>query len=379
MRTRTFRYVLLPLFLAAAAVGCELTKSENPLSPSVAGPIAGVEVSAPKVLEPAAGANISGDRQPITLLIENASSNGQRPLSYIFEVSTDSGFSNLVFTRRGVPSGEGGRTSLTLPDRLPTGRLYYWRAKADDGANAGPYSNGVPFNIFTPVAFEKPALIAPVNGVTVSDNVPDFRIANAPRVGNAVGVSYIIEVATSSSFAGLVAAWQVNEQPNQTMLTAPSGLPQGVQLFWRARAIEPTALGPWSDTQTFRTPVPVVAPAPLPTPGPGGSCSSNTPLGILLCERSRYPAHMSESQLVTFLRSSAVALNRAGIAGGPFGLLQKTGGANCGGYSCDILCAGQGTSQRQYDVLLDAEGDQTVTWGAPKTYPNIRIDNCIVP
>ena len=44
------RVVLLSLALAASA--CETSKSANPLSPSVAGPIPGVEISAPKPLEP---------------------------------------------------------------------------------------------------------------------------------------------------------------------------------------------------------------------------------------------------------------------------------------------------------------------------------------
>ncbi len=376
MRTRQLLYFSLSVLLGTATLGCEVTKSENPLSPSVAGPIAGVEITAPKLLEPATGALISGDRQPITLLIENASSNGPRPLGYLFEVATDAGFNNRVFERNGVPAGTGGRTSLTLPDRLGTGRGYYWRAKADDGANAGPYSAPVSFNIFTPVAFEKPVLVAPVNGVRVSDNVPDFRIANAPRAGSPSGVSYIIEVASNSAFANLIAAWQVSEQPNQTVLTSPSGLPSGAQLFWRARAVEPTTTGPWSDTQNFSTPVPVVS-TPTPAPGSNGACSSNTPLGILQCRRSQFPTPMSSSQIVSFLKLSASDMNRAGVANGPYGILRKSNGHSCGGYSCDIICSGNTPStQRQHDVLLDVEVTQTVLWGDPKTGSGIRFDVC---
>ena len=142
---------MFPLLMSIAA--CELTKTENPLSPSVAGPIAGVEISAPKLLEPGAGAQIPGDKQPITLLIENSASTGQRPLNYSFEVATDSNFNNIVFVREGVSPGENGRTALTLPNSLGTGRGYFWRAKAQDGANTGPYSSMVAFNVFTPVSF----------------------------------------------------------------------------------------------------------------------------------------------------------------------------------------------------------------------------------
>ena len=45
-------FALLPLLAAA----CETSKSANPLSPSVAGPIPGVEITAPKPLSPQANA-----------------------------------------------------------------------------------------------------------------------------------------------------------------------------------------------------------------------------------------------------------------------------------------------------------------------------------
>src|SRR5882672_6308264 len=82
-----------------ALTACQTSKSSNPLSPSVAGPIPGVEISAPKILEPVVGAKIAADEQPLSLLIENSSSNGVRPLSYAFEVATDVGFTNKVFVR----------------------------------------------------------------------------------------------------------------------------------------------------------------------------------------------------------------------------------------------------------------------------------------
>jgi hypothetical protein len=85
---------------------------------------------------------------------------------------------------------------------------------------------------------------------------------------------------------------------------------------------------------------------------------------------------MNEEQLVEFLKHSAESLNRNGIANGPYGVLHKGTGWNCRGYSCDIICAGQGEEQRQYDVLLDADGSQAVTWGEARTYPNIRVDHC---
>ncbi len=140
--------------LVASCVGAE--KSSNPLSPSVAGPIPGVNITPPSPVEPRDGVKIAVDQQPVTLLLANAATNGERPLSYVFEVATDTGFTNKVFTREGVKPGEG-RTALRLPDPLASGRTYYWRAQAVDGANSSPVSALAFFTIFTPIVIEQAA------------------------------------------------------------------------------------------------------------------------------------------------------------------------------------------------------------------------------
>jgi len=71
-------------------VGCEAKKSETPLSPSVAGPIPGVEISTPRLIEPSMGAKLKDAQQPIRLMIENSNTSGVRPLAYTFEVATAS-------------------------------------------------------------------------------------------------------------------------------------------------------------------------------------------------------------------------------------------------------------------------------------------------
>src|SRR5579864_4109006 len=96
---------------AATTAACAADKSSNPLSPSVAGPIAGVGISAPQTLQPAAGSRISTDQQPITLTVGNATTTGVRPLTYVFEIAVDASFANLVFSRDGIPPGATGQTS----------------------------------------------------------------------------------------------------------------------------------------------------------------------------------------------------------------------------------------------------------------------------
>ena len=56
--------------------------------------------------------------------------------------------------------------------------------------------------------------------------------------------------------------------------------------------------------------------------------------------------------------------------------LQKTSGANCNGYSCDILCLGNGRGQVQRDVLIDAEGSQIPLWGGPIDPAVMAVRTC---
>jgi hypothetical protein len=366
--------------LVASTLACEVSKSENPLSPSVAGPIPGVGISAPSPLEPRDGINISVEQQPVTLTLENASTNGVRPLSYIFEVATDVDFSNKVFVREGVGNGDGGRTALRLPDPLATARTYYWRARAGDGANTGPFSGPAHFNIFTPIVIDRPTPRSPVNNVRISSLQPQFSIGNAPRSGPVGAISYELELADGDSFGNKISVWTFAEQPGQTNFNAPHGLVHNKQYFWHVRAYDGKAVGPWSDTQVFLTPIPPPPPPQTPTPpsSPGAACGPpypNQPFGIVQCRRSQY-GRMSSADLVNFLRGVARDLNSAGIAGGPFGILRKRNGANCGGYSCDIICAGQGSGQRQWDVLGDSDGAQTPAWIGPHTGSRIRVDTC---
>ena len=252
--------------LAAGCVGAE--KSANPLSPTVAGPLPGVNISAPNPMAPV-NTRIAVDQQPVTLMVTNAGTNGQRPLTYQYQIATDANFTNLVFTRDGVAPDSSGRTGFRLPDPLATGHTYYWRAKAQDGANASDYSLTANFDVFTPVVIQAPVLVSPINNVTTDNVHPTFTFNNAARTGPAGTISYVIEVGDSDSFANRWAVWTIGETPNQTSLAAPGDLPANKQMFWHVRASDGTNTGPFSSVAVFNTPAPIVV-APPPSGGGGG-------------------------------------------------------------------------------------------------------------
>jgi hypothetical protein len=265
------------LSMAVTLAACETSKSSTPLSPSVAGPIPGVDITAPKMLEPAPNVKIANDKQPITLLIENASSNGVRPLTYVFEVAVDAAFNTKVYTREGIAPGEGGRTGLRLSDALQSGRTYFWRARAEDGANVGPYASPMGFDVFTPVVIEPPVSVSPAANATVTSIHPRLTVTNARRTGPAGGIMYLFEIADSDAFTNKVATATIAEQSNQTAFDTPVDLGYNKVYYWHVRAYDPTTLGPWSLTLAFATPVtPVVEPGPGPFPsGPAPNDAIN--------------------------------------------------------------------------------------------------------
>src|SRR6185436_973279 len=104
-----FRAIALYALVLAATVvaGCTgLEKTENPLSPVVAGPIPGVAIGQPFPVGPKDGLNIEVNNQPITLTVDNAPTNGVRPLKYVFEIAADAGFNTMVFVRDQVTPGD---------------------------------------------------------------------------------------------------------------------------------------------------------------------------------------------------------------------------------------------------------------------------------
>jgi hypothetical protein len=305
------------MVVALVAPGCQTAKSSNPTSPSVAGPIPGVNITVPKILEPPPGAQIKAQDQPVTLMIENASTNGQRPITYTFEVAADTDFVNRVFVREGVEPGSNGRTSVRLPDALAADRTYYWRVKALDGANSSPYSGTVSFTIYTPVIIQAPQPLAPVGGTRTSSAQPEFSVRNAERSGPAGQIAYTFQIAENDTFTTMVAVVTVSEQPIQTKFTIAQTLKSDTRYFWRVRAYDPTTTSAWSATQTFLTPL---APTtPPPTPPPSGGWPTTGP-DVVNYVQSRYPerlaAGVSADQRranMEFLRDRMI---EAGICGG---------------------------------------------------------------
>lgn len=269
--------------------GCQTSKSSTPTAPTVAGPIPGVNITAPALVEPLQGFKFKENEQPIRLVVQNATSNGQRPLVYIFEVSGDSSFSSKVFSRSNVAPGENNRTSVQL-DRLDIGRAYYWRAWAQDGANTGAVATAG-FEIHPKPAVTPPSAIAPVNNELIATATPTITVSNAHFIGPVGSLAYEFQVAIDQSFNKLIAAGIVPEGNGRTNFSS-SPLTAGTTMFWRVRASDGETMSAWSGTQSFRTPAPKPpTPSPVPPGGGGGagSCASRNGEAIVNCIAAKYP------------------------------------------------------------------------------------------
>jgi hypothetical protein len=306
--TRLCTKVILGAAAAVFLAGCQVQKSANPLSPQVAGPIAGVEISRPALLEPGQDWELRTRDQPVKLLFQNSNSNGERPLTYAFDLASDAAFRNIVFARTGVKPDPGPETRFQLPDRLAAG-TYWWRTRAEDGANASPYSDVKSFNVLAEVILAPPIPSNPKDNMLLSDITPDFRVKAGERSGVTADLEYIVQVSNNSSFTSIAAIFTTKEAGAETHIDNGYAFLHDRTYYWRVRAwhtADGSEFSNWSPTQTFRTPKPPVAPPPPPPPGDGGdggggggggtnpnACKSKEGRDIAECIEARYPSYLA--------------------------------------------------------------------------------------
>jgi hypothetical protein len=261
--------------LAALSWGCEAKKSENPLSPNVAGPIAGVSISVPAPVSPVNGAEVLNNA-PVRLTFANSTTNGVRPLWYVVELASDQAFTSKLYTNGKVQPGDGPHTTMILDAQIGAEATYFWRVRADDGANATAFSAAAHFDLVVPVALGVPTLASPVDGATTSNRTPTLTINNGTVTGRAGTVEYRFEVATDQAFTSMAAAMTAVRGEGTTSATTPQ-LAAGTLFYWRARATNGTVNSPVSATGTFRTPAAPSTPGPTPGPNPGPTPGPGTP------------------------------------------------------------------------------------------------------
>lgn len=239
-----FAHLFLALTLvSAAACGKSSTSPSDTSTSDSSGTVSSSSVTgsvtAPRALQPSNGALVRNSDQPVLLVVQNAVVTKAGGTTYTFEVSTDAAFSVKVQTKDGVVEGSSGQTGVTL-DALPSGKDYYWHARAKSAGTTGVFGATSKFTIGQPVNLTAPTPVAPANGSTAA-GWPTFRVNNTAVSGAAAGaIVYRFEVATSAAFTTIVLSGQVSETSGQTSYSPPASQPAPSQtsLFWRATAID---------------------------------------------------------------------------------------------------------------------------------------------
>jgi hypothetical protein len=342
------------LCIAGALAACERTKSENPLSPTIAGPLPNVSMTPPQPIEPYNGKTIIDTEQPIVLLMTNPTSSSPRAFAVDVQIATDPQFSNLIVTRTGVAPGDDGKTRLPLGDRLPAGRPYYWRALANDGANVSGWSEQAFFTVTLPVVLGPPEPREPVANSRVASSTPEFRVMNGAASGPYTQLFVQFQVSASPNFVPLFTNAEVPAGDGETRYTMPSLPTPDTIFYWRARKYDAKNLGPWSHVESFRSPATPTPGPPGPGPGPGGpvSCASSNGDVIAQCVAGKYPERLAAGVSsgerranMEFLRDRMI---EAGLCGGmDLGWNLKRGGPEI---SVDFLVWRRGDGDVGIDI-----------------------------
>lgn len=259
--------------------GCETQKSRNPLSPTVAGPIAGVAITTPRPLEPANGHRVTLG-QPVTLLFESAASTGERSLWMEVQFATDAAFQNKVHAADKIQPGPNGRSTYEVPVALQvSGTRYYWRVRGLDGANAGEYSAVSNFEVVDPVVIDVPVIASPAGNNRIDTLTPDLTVINGRATGPLAGpVIYRFELAADEGFTQMLAVLTAPRTGGSITSARMTPLQYATRYFWRVSATDGVLTTPLSKLESFQTPLaPAPPPTPTPTPAPAPAPAPTSP------------------------------------------------------------------------------------------------------
>jgi hypothetical protein len=238
---------------ACVAAACEATKSETPTSPNVAGPIAGVGITVPGPMAPINGAAVVNS-EPLRLTWGQSTTNGVRALWYSVEIAVDRDFAQRAYFNPKVLPVDGPQMSLVVDAKLDAERTYFWRVRAEDGANSSDYSHVAHFDLVVPVVLGRPTAVSPSGGQTVTSTAPQLVVNNGSVEGRAGDVSYVFQVSTNQAFSSLVWEGEASRSSGASTSRIAGNLVANTLYYWRAYATNGVVNSGPSATLSFRTP-----------------------------------------------------------------------------------------------------------------------------
>ncbi len=189
-----------------------------------------------------------------TLITNNSADIDGDSLTYRFQVfaEDDIDFSNPIAEVAGLDQGSQGQTAWTVSTPLVNGQLYFWIATATDEHGAETIADPASFIVSTSnLAPRAPAVSSPSEGEVVMGDSATLVVNNAfdPERQSLEYWFELDEVNTFDSPAKQ-ASGAIGEGSAATSWTA-EGLVEGRTYYWRAKADDGSAQGPWA-TSSFR-------------------------------------------------------------------------------------------------------------------------------
>ncbi|MBK1828081.1 fibronectin type III domain-containing protein, partial [Haloferula rosea] len=209
--------------------------------------------------------NIVPELRPILTTV-NAVDPQSDPLTYRFEVYADAALTQLVAQVPAVASGST-TTSWRVDVNLPDNAFYWWRCRADDGDDTGPWSSVASFavnEINNPPNEVQP--VTPLNGGTLYSltELLIWRTTDDPDPGDSI-LDYHLEIDDDGDFSSplvTVEGITVSGVPDEAghLVGLPLDQLAGIESIraggwlWRIRARDSRfGYGPWSTaTASFR-------------------------------------------------------------------------------------------------------------------------------
>ncbi len=188
--------------------------------------------------------------QPI-LSVRNAFDPDEDALTYNFRVCADALCATVVGGTVGVLETPG-ITAWTVDVALADNTFYWWSAQADDWMEEGPWT--APVGFFVNTANDAPSAPTPLLPADGSETVAlvTLAVANAsdPDYDPLI---YVFEADTDLSFSGpaRIFSGSVAEGVGTTSWAIPASLAENTLYYWRVRATDDLADGPWSPVSAF--------------------------------------------------------------------------------------------------------------------------------
>ncbi|WP_298434851.1 Ig-like domain-containing protein, partial [Geobacter sp.] len=237
----------------------------------------------PGISSPGDNTVVSTLTPPLT--VTNAADMDEDTITYEFVVATDSGFANIAANASGIAQGNDGSTPWTVPaGKLADNTQYYWRSRAVD--QHGATSNWVSAAFFTNTANDAPTaptVNTPPNGTYNLNEVvtltPTLKVNNATDADRDT-LSYAFEIDTVNTFdsPNKQTSPIIAEGAGTTSWAVAKPLTDNSVWYWRVKANDGQADGPWMSAQFF---VNLQNEAPnVPTivaPSDNGEVTSTTP------------------------------------------------------------------------------------------------------